>query len=255
MRMIKAFTSFLRDPFIMYPSPGTVTQSTMKNILLIEDEKAIAENVIYALDTEGYKTQWLTLGVEGVTRVQQGGIDLVILDVGLPDMNGFEVCKSLRRFSEVPVIFLTARHEEIDRIVGLEIGADDYVCKPFSPRELATRVKVILRRSGNQSQQTSEVDFEMEETAARIKFRKQTLTLTRYEFFILMTLLRQPDRIFSREQLMQQAWDDPTMSFDRAVDTHIKTLRSKLRAIDDTVSPIVTHRGMGYSISGTVREH
>ena len=119
----------------------------MLTILLIEDEPAIADNVLYALKTEGFATEWVQLGAEGIEKLRKQAIDLVILDVGLPDGNGFEFCKQIRAFSDLPVIFLTARSDEVDRIVGLEIGADDYVVKPFSPRELTARVKVILRRS------------------------------------------------------------------------------------------------------------
>ena len=116
-------------------------------VLVVEDESAIADTILYALRTEGMQVETCTLGSEALDRVRSRRPDLVILDVGLPDISGFEVCRSMRTFSDVPVIFLTARHEEIDRIVGLEIGADDYVVKPFSPRELAARVRVILRRA------------------------------------------------------------------------------------------------------------
>ena len=223
----------------------------MYTILLIEDEAAIADNVIYALKTEGMSIEWMSLGREGLSRLREGGIDLVILDVGLPDSNGFELCKSIRQFSGLPIIFLTARAEEIDRIVGLEIGGDDYVTKPFSPRELAARVKARLRRHAQEA--PGERGFVIDNPRARIAFDGVWLDLTLYEYKILQLLLSHPERVYSRAQIMDGAWDEPDASFDRAVDTHIKTLRAKLRAVSSG-DPIKTHRGMGYSVSGPVRE-
>lgn len=229
----------------------------MQTILLIEDEQAIADTVLYALKSEGFETAYFPLGVEGVAWLQQHpDTALLILDVGLPDGNGFEFCKAIRRFSEIPIIFLTARNEEVDRIVGLEIGADDYVGKPFSPRELAARVKAILKRSGgcDAALPIGETDFEVDTARARVSFHGQWLELTRYEFLLLKLLLSQPERVFSRAQIMDQVWSEPEESLERAVDTHVKTLRAKLRAISAQADPIKTHRGMGYSIGGTVRE-
>lgn len=229
----------------------------MRTILLIEDEAAIADTVLYALKSEGFATEWSRLGNEGIAWLRQHPrTALLILDVGLPDGNGFEFCKTIRRFSDIPIIFLTARNDEVDRIVGLEIGADDYVSKPFSPRELAARVKVILKRAqGSASAETGDdTDFEIDNARARIRFMRQWLDLTRYEYLVLQTLLHQPERIFSRAQIMDRVWEAPEESLDRVVDTHIKTLRTKLRAVHEHSDPIKTHRGMGYSISGTVRE-
>lgn len=229
----------------------------MQTILLIEDESAIADTVLYALQSEGFATEWRRLGNEGIEWLQQNPqASLLILDVGLPDGNGFEFCKTIRRFSDIPIIFLTARNDEVDRIVGLEIGADDYVSKPFSPRELAARVKVILKRAqGNSaSESTGDTVFHIDTARARIRFYEQWLDLTRYEFLVLQTLLQQPERIFSRAQIMDRVWDAPEESLERAVDTHIKTLRTKLRAVREDEDPIKTHRGMGYSISGSVDE-
>ena len=126
-----------------------------QQILIVEDESSIADNIVFALQQEGYASTWVTLGSEGVKQLQtkQTQFDLVILDVGLPDINGFEVCKLIRQWSDIPIMFLTARGEEIDRVVGLEIGADDYVVKPFSPRELVARVKVILKRMSHHTKQ------------------------------------------------------------------------------------------------------
>jgi two-component system catabolic regulation response regulator CreB len=226
----------------------------VSTILLIEDESAIADTVVYALESEGLHCVWKNLGREGVAYLHDhGDVSLVILDVGLPDGNGFEFCKEIRRDSNVPIIFLTARNHEIDRIVGLEIGADDYVSKPFSPRELAARVKVILRRSG-QVAPADETDFVIERSKGRIRYRGALLDLTHYEFEILAMFLQQPERIFTRGQIMDRVWSEPDASLERAVDTHIKSLRAKLSAIHKESDPIHTHRGMGYSLSGSVRE-
>lgn len=227
----------------------------MHTVLVIEDEAAIADTVLYALETEGFKTAWSRLGQEGVERVRQDpGISLVVLDVGLPDGSGFEFCKAIRQFSEVPIVFLTARNEEVDRIVGLEIGADDYVSKPFSPRELVARVKVILKRARAGSGLPARTGFTIEREKARIAFQGQLLDLTKYEYLILGMLLEQPERVFSRSQIMDRVWDEPEASLDRAVDTHVKSLRAKLRAVCPDTDPIKTHRGLGYSISGPVCE-
>lgn len=217
------------------------------SILIIEDESAIADMLTYALESEGYATQRCTLGSEGLDQLRSGLHGLAILDVGLPDMNGFEVCRRARTFTDIPILFLTARSEEVDRIVGLEIGADDYVTKPFSPREVVARVRVILRRRTLVATPTSSTWFEKDTESARIRFCGTTLDLTRYEYFLLNLLLEHPGRIYSREALMDSIWRDALDTSDRTVDTHVKTLRAKLKAVRDDLDPIVTHRGMGYS--------
>lgn len=220
------------------------------DILIVEDEAAIADTIAYALRAEGFTPHRCSLGEEALARLRQGGFRLAILDVGLPDLSGFEVCRRLRQFSELPVIFLTARSEEVDRVVGLEIGADDYVAKPFSPRELMARVRVILRRLETKpSQPPPAPAFEVDEARRRIRFRGQALDLTRYEYLLLKTLLAQPERVFTRAQLMEEVWSGAEESGDRTVDTHVKTLRTKLRAIEPGLDPIQTHRGMGYSVT------
>ena len=218
------------------------------SILIVEDESAIAEVLVYALRSEGYDTQHCTLGSDGLLQLRSGRHALAILDVGLPDMSGFEVCRQARTFSEIPMLFLTARSDEVDRIVGLEIGADDYVIKPFSPREVVARVRVILRRKAPFVTQANTSWFDADTESARIRFCGTTLDLTRYEYQLLNMLLEHPDRIFSRESLMDAIWRDALDTSDRTVDTHIKTLRAKLKAVRDNLDPIVTHRGMGYSL-------
>ena len=221
----------------------------MPRILIIEDEPAIADTIEYALSSDGFEARCCGLGGEGLAALRQGGYDLVVLDVGLPDANGFDLCRELRGFSDVPIIFLTARAEEIDRVVGLEIGADDYVIKPFSPRELVARVRAILRRkvkSGHEG--AAESLFRIAAQGKRIWFCGRPLELTRYEYLLLKTLLTSPERVFSRVQLMQAIWVAPDHSVERTVDTHIKTLRAKLRAVRSDIEPISTHRGLGYSL-------
>lgn len=220
---------------------------TTATILLAEDEAAIAETVLYALRADGYEAEHVLLGGSVLPRLQRGGIDLVILDVGLPDRSGFEVCRELRAASTVPVIFLTARNDEIDRVLGLELGADDYMAKPFSPRELVARVRARLRRhEGGEAQRKGR--FEVDAGAHRIRYAGQWLDLTRYEHALLAELLRRPGAILSRAQLLDRAWADSLESGERTVDTHVKTLRAKLRALDPARDPVRTHRGLGYSI-------
>ena len=219
---------------------------------MIEDEQAIADTLIYACHEANIETTHYLLGHLGVEAIKTNAYDFVVLDVGLPDMSGFDVCKQIREVSQLPILFLTARNHEIDRIVGLEIGADDYVTKPFSPREVVARIHAILRRSQGQAKtQTadSQPQFEINEIALRIKFMGQHLTLTRYEYLLLKTLITQPTRVYSRDQLMDIVWVNAEDTLERTVDAHIKTLRSKLRAIDANTTAIVTHRGMGYSLS------
>ena len=223
-----------------------------KSILIVEDETAIAESISYALRKEGFEAVHVTLGEQALSVARAGQPALVILDVGLPDTSGLEVCRRLRQFSDVPVIFLTARSDEIDRIVGLEIGADDYVTKPFSPRELVARVRVILRRAGHAAAGASgpaaTPAFELRAAEARVLYSGRALDLTRYEYLLLKALIEHPGHVLSRAQLMDRVWSDAPDTLDRTVDAHIKSLRAKLRAIDPAADPIQTHRGMGYSL-------
>src|SRR6476659_5882262 len=169
----------------------------MPRILVVDDERAIADTVVYALRSEGLDAEHCLLGEEAIARVRRGGIDVVVLDVGLPDRNGFDVCRALRAFSDVPVIFLTARSEEVDRVLGLELGGDDYVAKPFSPRELVARVRARLRRAGGDGWLTRGA-FALDREGHRIRFRGQALDLTRYEHALLAALLERPGAILSR---------------------------------------------------------
>lgn len=232
-------------------------------ILVVEDEAAIAETIVYALQTEGFMPVWKTTGHEALAAARAQSLALVVLDVGLPDLSGFEVCRELQRATPVPVIFLTARSSEVDKIVGLELGADDYLAKPFSPRELTARVRAVLRRTngrivpvesgagdGTGPHRVKKPDslWQHDEARCRISYRGRALELTRNEYRLLGALLASPGRVFNREQLMNAAWDDPGAALDRTVDAHIKSLRAKLREVAPDADPIATHRGLGYSL-------
>lgn len=219
------------------------------HVLIIEDELAIADTLIYACSEANIQTTHYLLGHQGIEAVTNKSFDFIILDVGLPDMSGFDVCKKIRETLVVPILFLTARNHEIDRIVGLEIGADDYVTKPFSPREVVARMHAILRRSQHKQQEAPINQFELDEEASRIKYMGHFLNLTRYEYLLLKTLIKQPKRVYSRNQLMDIVWIDAEDTLERTVDAHIKTIRSKLRLIKANNLAIVTHRGMGYSLT------
>lgn len=223
-------------------------------ILVVEDEASIAEAIVYALQTEGFHPIWKATGREALAAIGQQPVALVVLDVGLPDMSGFDVCRELQRRGRVPVIFLTARSGEVDKIVGLELGADDYVAKPFSPRELTARVRAVLRRtSGRDGSRPAAGPTGWSHDAARcqIIYQGKVLDLTRNEYRLLGVLLTAPGRVFNRDQLMTAAWEDPGAALDRTVDAHIKTVRAKLRAIAPEADPIITHRGLGYSLRET----
>ncbi|OMK86500.1 two-component system response regulator CreB [Yersinia pestis subsp. microtus bv. Caucasica] len=224
-------------------------------IWLVEDEPSIADTLIYTLESEGFTLRWFDRGEPALAALSSGSPALAIVDVGLPDINGFDLCRRmLAAAPDLPVIFLTARSEELDRIVGLEIGADDYIAKPFSPREVSARVRTILRRLQKShllavtSPSYQFGHFLLGEAGARVTYHQQILGLTRYEYLLLKTLLLAPERIFSRQQLMDIVWAQAEESQDRTVDTHIKTLRSKLRTVYAEDSPIRTHRGLGYSL-------
>ena len=219
-------------------------------ILIIEDEPAIADNIAYALKTEGFEPIHCPTGGEGRARLEGGGIALVVLDVGLPDTNGFEWCREVRKAHATPIIFLTARSDEVDRVVGLEIGADDYLVKPFSPRELAARVKAVLRRSAVKTQVSPIAlgPFTLDEARRQVAYHGESLPLTRNEYRLMKAFLERPGRVLSRDQLMELAWDEPEASLDRTVDAHVKSLRAKLKRVNADEDPIVTHRGEGYSL-------
>ncbi len=229
---------------------------TRPRILIVEDEPGIADTIQYALRTDGFEPAWCATGEEALARARDSAPALVILDVGLPDTSGFEIFKRLRETSDVPVVFLTARSDEIDRVVGLELGADDYIAKPFSPRELVARVRSILRRSAKASAGSAAVDapapaspIAVDEGRMQVRYYGRALELSRYEFGLLKTLASRPGHVFTREALLDRVWGDDSESMDRTVDAHVKTLRAKMKAIAPGLEPIRTLRGSGYALA------
>ena len=216
----------------------------MPRILVVEDDPAIAETIATAIAREGWQT--VPAGLLAQARKLHAGCDAVVLDIGLPDGSGLDFCRELRSASTVPVLFLSSRADEIDRIVGLEIGADDYLAKPFSPRELVARLRALMRRTTAPSSVAGR-GFLVDAAAQRIRWRGRVLDLTRQEHRLLTALLAQRGVVLSRTRLLDLAWDDPSGPFDRAVDAAVRDLRAKLRLIDPDADPIRTVRGEGYA--------
>ena len=220
-------------------------------VLVVEDDPRISDVLEYALKAEGHDVQKAQRGREAIELAKHSVPALIVLDVGLPDIDGFEVCRAVRKFSDVPVIFLTSRSDEIDRVVGLEIGGDDYVVKPFSPRELLARIKAIRRRHDGTATSPPETVTSSELCYGQItidpeKFRVRSgnreIVLTAQEFKLLELLVRHPGRVFTREQVLNRAWGDGGLVTDRTIDVHIKSLRKKFGKFDC----IETVRGIGY---------
>ena len=227
-------------------------------ILIAEDESGIADTLSYVLRADGYEPIWCATAGEALAQFQAMLPALVILDVGLPDMNGFALYRRLHELpgaDAVPMLFLTARSDEIDRVVGLELGADDYIAKPFSPRELVARVRTILRRSARGATAPAAPApaiaapvFQIDGERRQIRYYGRGLDLSRYEYGLLALLVQRPGRVYTRDDLLEMVWDDAAQSLDRTVDAHIKTLRAKLKAIAPEVEPIRTLRGIGYAL-------
>lgn len=220
-----------------------------ERIFIVDDEPAIVDAIQYALETEGFETLCFSTGLPVVAALAEQPADLIVLDVGLPDVGGFDLCRLIRQQSSVPIIFLTARTGEIDRIVGLELGADDYITKPFSPREVSARVKAVLRRTGGAANAAPPAGvFSVNESKRQIYYFGSLVDLSRYEYDILKTFIRRPGHVFSRDQLMQIVWENPECSCDRTIDAHIKNIRGKLKKIQPESEAIVTYRGTGYAL-------
>lgn len=219
-------------------------------ILVVEDDPRISDVLEYALKAEGYEVQTAQRGREAAEIARDSCPALIVLDVGLPDIDGFEVCRLVRTFSDVPVIFLTSRSDEIDRVVGLEIGGDDYMVKPFSPRELVARIKAIRRR--NQRPESAPMNdsksqfhygpISIDPEKFRIHCQGREIAVTAQEFKLLELLIRHPGRVFTREQVLDRAWGDGVFVADRTIDVHVKSLRKKFGDIEF----IETVRGVGY---------
>lgn len=224
-----------------------MTEPTAPLILLVEDEPKLGQLLIDYLHAANYRTHHLLRGDEVLPWVKQHSPDLMLLDLMLPGLDGLSVCRELRRFSEMPVIMVTAKTEEIDRLLGLEIGADDYICKPFSPREAVARVKTILKRCLRPAEEAQQASLlKMDEHRFQASWDDKPLDLTPAEFRLLKTLAQEPGKVFSREQLLNQLYDDYRVVTDRTIDSHIKNLRRKLELLDANQPFIRAVYGMGY---------
>ena len=220
---------------------------TERRILVVEDDARIADMLANYLRAQGWQPHVLSDGLQVEPEVRRMEPSLVLLDIMLPGLDGTEVCRSIRRFSAVPIIMVTARVDEIDRLIGLEVGADDYVCKPFSPREVVARIKALLRRAeGRLGTPVAPHGFVVDDSAQRIAWQEHWLPLTRIEFRLLRQLVQRPGHVFSRDRLLQSVHDDLPDSTDRAIDSHIKNLRRKISAVRPQGSAIASVYGAGY---------
>lgn len=220
-----------------------------KHVLVVDDETRIQDVVEYALVKEGYRVTCLSAGSSALTRLQSEVFDLVILDVMLPDVDGLEICRTIRKSSKVPILFLSARGDEIDRVLGLELGGDDYLVKPFSPRELVARVRAILRRFDQASgpelpvaRKYGQLEIDPERHEAR--YSRQSVLLTATEFALLVALYERPGVVLSRTQLIDKAYPGDVHVTERTLDTHVRRIRTKFRMLGG--DPIATVHGVGY---------
>ena len=219
---------------------------TQQHILIVEDEPKLAQLIGDYLNNAGYATHWIDNGLEVEAWVREHQPDLVLLDLMLPGKDGLDVCRDLRSFTNLPVIMVTARVEEIDRLLGLELGADDYICKPFSPRELVARAKAVLRRIGPTETAQSPQGLKLDPLRFVVSFGDASVELTSVEFQLLKTLHSEPGRIFSRSHLMDRIYDDHRVVSDRTIDSHIKKLRRKLSSLSGDGELIQSVYGVGY---------
>lgn len=219
-------------------------------IFIVEDEPSIAQTVQFTLDAEGFVTEHFLSGTACLEALRKSTPSLILLDVGLIDGSGFELFGRIRQLTQAPVVYMTARDAEIDRVAGLEMGADDYIVKPFSLRELVARVRAVLRRVATPplpKAHGSDV-FRIDDERRQIHYHSQPLDLTLHEYRLLKILLSHPQRVFTRAQLLERGWENPDHRLERTVDSHIKSLRNKLHQIRQDTDPICTHRGVGYSL-------
>lgn len=252
-----AWTTAEISRFLHWHFTTTRWNQLMSRVLLVEDEPAIADTLVYALETECFSVIHALTGADALAAAARETFDFAILDIGLPDMTGLDVCRRLRETSSIPVLFLTARDGEVDRILGLELGGDDYVTKPFSPREIVARVRAILRRSQSippaaqtNPDPSSSMTLHHDESSMRIHCHGVALDLTAHEYKLLLVLLGKPGRVYTRDQLLDQAWEDPGAVTDRTIDAHVKSIRAKMRLARSGAEELIeTRRGLGYLLS------
>ena len=223
--------------------------TTPRTILVVDDDARMGDLLAAFLRTQGFNARILMDGLLVEPEVRRSAPDLVLLDVGLPGADGFEVCRRLRGFSDVPVILVSGRHDEFDRTLGLELGADDYVCKPFSPREVAARVKAVLRRAhGNVTTTCQRFGFRVDEPGRRIAWQGQWLPLTGLEFNVLRRLVTRPGQVFTREDLHDDGAQARAAAAPRGIDSHVKNIRRKLEAAGALAVGISSVYGIGYRL-------
>ncbi|KJZ10346.1 transcriptional regulator [Marinomonas sp. SBI22] len=219
----------------------------MSKILIVEDEPKLAELLTAYLAQSGYESHHLDRGDIVIDYLKQNHVDLILLDLMLPGLDGMEICKQVRLFSNVPIIMLTAKAEEIDRLLGLEMGADDYVCKPYSPREVVARVKANLRRVGfDQIEEPKTEGFELDVDRLRVTYKGELIDLTTVEFQLLQLLISEPGRVFGREIIMKRIYTDSRVVSDRTIDSHIKKLRKRISMVAPELNVIHSVYGAGY---------
>ena len=223
-----------------------------ETILVVEDDAAIADAVSYALEAEGFQVETAGDGEQALDRARAKNFDLMVLDLRLPKVSGIEVCRTLRGESTIPILMLTAKDSEVDRVVGLEVGADDYVTKPFSMAELMSRVRAILRRRRLDQEAADPLRrigaLELDLVRHEVRIEDQTIRLTPSEFRLLAFLASEPERVFTRREIMQHLWQSEYVGDERASDMHVSNLRRKIEADPDDPKRVVTVRGIGYKL-------
>ncbi len=220
-----------------------------ERLLMIEDDQSLAEMVAEYLSTANMEVQIQADGNAGLELLRREAFDAIVLDIMLPDMDGFEVCRRIRADSDVPILMLTARGDETDRIVGLELGADDYLPKPFNPRELLARLRAILRRRGGDHQRPPVLRFgrlEIDRSARVVRLAGEERDLTGHQFDLLVALAENAGRVLSREYLMNRLKDEPLQAFDRSIDVHVSRIRTAIEDNPKKARRIITVRGAGY---------
>lgn len=219
----------------------------MSKVLIVEDEPKLAELMGAYLEQAGYEHHHLDRGDVAVNYIKNNAVDIILLDLMLPGLDGVEICKQVRQFSGVPIIMVTAKAEEIDRLIGLEMGADDYVCKPFSPREIVARVKANLRRVELDQAESPRTDgFDLDVDRLRATYKGELIDLTTVEFQLLQLLIKEPGRVFGRDLIMKSIYADSRVVSDRTIDSHIKKLRKKISVVAPELNVIHSVYGAGY---------
>lgn len=220
---------------------------TAHKLLIVEDEENIAEVLIAYSKQQGYTTEHFNSGKGVVNFVKQHPVDLILLDLMLPVVNGIDICQQIREFSSIPIIMITAKREEVDRLLGLDIGADDYICKPFSPKEVMARVRAVLRRTAQpQTSAVKQSGFEIKQDSYTALLNGEEISFTAIEFKIFALFFNYIDRVFSREDIINRVYTDTLDMSDRSVDNHIKNIRKKINEIEEGLNPITAVYGVGY---------